>query len=190
LAKCSVCNARKAKRQCRRENGWICTECCGRSRQEEHCHECGFYREIRPKRPYAGIHRFSTKDMESDFQLQSYADTIEGALCFWDHSHEMSLSDASMLSVVEMLLDKHYYRDPSIPCTDDLLREGYDRVVQAMSKDIADVPQETIVKILGVIHFVARRRTRGGREHFDVLQRHVGLRVGSGMRLLVVKDKA
>jgi hypothetical protein len=123
--------------------------------------------------------------MESDFQLQSYADTIEGALCFWDHSHQMSLSDASMLSVVEMLLDKHYYRDSSIPCSDNLLQEGYNLVVQAISEDIADVPPETIVKILGVIHFVARRRTLGGREHFDVLQQHVGLRVGTGMRLLV-----
>jgi hypothetical protein len=123
--------------------------------------------------------------MASDFQLQSYADSIEGALCLWDHSHEMSLSDASMLSVVEMVVDKHYYDDSNIPCTDDLLREGYDMVVQAISEDIADVPQETIVKILGVIHFVARRRTRGGREHLDVLQRHVGLRVGTGMRLVV-----
>ena len=148
MAKCSVCNARKGKRQCERENGWICTECCGSTRQAEHCQGCGFYRESRPKRHYAGIPRFSTQDMESDFQLQSYADTIEGALCFWDHLHEMSLSDASMLSVAEMLLDKYYYHDSSIPCTENLLREGYDMVVQAISEDIADVPQETIVKIL------------------------------------------
>jgi hypothetical protein len=123
--------------------------------------------------------------MESDLQLQFYADTIEGALCFWDHSHEMTLSDASMLAVVEMLLDKHYYHDSDTSCTDSLLREGYELVAHAISEDMADVPQDTVIKTLGVIHFVAKRRTRGGREHLDVLQRHVGLRLGTGMRVLV-----
>ena len=123
--------------------------------------------------------------MASDFQLQSYADSIEGALCLWDHSHEMSLSDASMLSVVEMLLDEYYYHDSGTSSTDALLREGYEMVTQAISEDMADVPQDTLVKILGVIHFVARRRTRGGREHLRVLQQYVGLRVGPSMRLLV-----
>jgi hypothetical protein len=123
--------------------------------------------------------------MESDFQLQSYANTIEGALCSWDHLHDMSLSDASMLSVVEMLLDEYYYHDSGTSSTDALLREGYGMVTQAISEDMADVPQDTLVKILGVIHFVARRRTRGGREHLRVLQQYVGLRVGPGMRLLV-----
>ena len=124
--------------------------------------------------------------MESDFQLQSYADSIEGALCLWDHSHEMSLRDASILGVVEMLIDKHYYHDSGTSSPDDdLLREGYDMVSRAISEDMADVPPDTLVRILGVIHFVARRRTRGGREHLRVLQQYVGLRVGPSMRLLV-----
>jgi hypothetical protein len=123
--------------------------------------------------------------MESDFQLQSYADSIEGALCLWDHSHEMSLSDASALRVIEMLLDRHYYHDSGASNTDSLLREGFDMVTRAILEDLPSVPNDTIIKILGVIYFVARRRSRGGREHLDVLQHYVGLRVGTGMRLLV-----
>jgi len=127
--------------------------------------------------------------MESDFRLQSYADSIEGALCLWDLSHEMSLRDASMLRVVEMLIDKHYYHDSGTSFTDDaLLREGYDMVSRAISEDIADVPSDTLVRILGVIHFVARRRTRGGREHFDVLQQYVGLRLGTGTFLKILPN--
>jgi hypothetical protein len=185
LAKCSVCSARKGKRQCKRENGWICSECCGGARQMEHCEGCGYWKVSKPKRHYSDIPRFSTQEMELDYQLQSYADTIEGALCSWDYSHDMSLSDASMLTVVEMLLDKHYYHDSHISYDESLLGEGYEAVDHAVAQDLGDVPQDTLVKVLGVIHFVAKRRTRGGREHLDVLQKHVGLRVGTGMRLLV-----
>jgi hypothetical protein len=125
--------------------------------------------------------------MESDFQLQSFADSIEGALCFWDHSHERFLRDKSMLGVVEMLIDKYYHDDSETSSIDDaLLREGYDIVNRAISEDMADVPLDTLVKILGVIHFVARRRTRGGREHFDVLQQYVGLRLGTGAHLKIL----
>lgn len=187
MAKCSVCNTRKGKRQCNREKGWICSECCGGIRQVEHCQGCGYYRQSRPKRHYADIPRFSTEEMESDFRLQSYADSIEGALCFWDHSHERSLRDESMLNIVEMLIDKYFYDDSETSSIDDaLLREGYDIVGRAISEDMADVPLDTLVKILGVIHFVARRRTRGGREHFDVLQRYVGLRLGTGTHLKIL----
>jgi hypothetical protein len=123
--------------------------------------------------------------MESDFDLQSYADSIEGALCLWDHSHEMSLGDASAIRVIEMLLDKYYYNDSGTPCPDGLLEEGFNMVTQAISEDLASVPADTLIKILGVIHFVACRRSRGGREYLDVLQQYVGLRVDTGMRLLV-----
>jgi hypothetical protein len=39
----------------------------------------------------------------------------------------MSLRDSSMLGVVEMLIDKHYYHELGTSLTDDsLLQEGYD----------------------------------------------------------------
>ena len=189
MAKCSVCNARKGKRQCSREKDWICAECCGATRKAEHCQGCGYYRESRPKRHYADVPRFSTKEMESDLQLQSCADSIEGALCLWDCSHEMSLRDSSMLGVVEMLIDKYYYHELGTSLTDDsLLQEGYDIVNRAISEDMADVLPDTLVRILGVIHFVAQRRTRGGREHFDVLQQYVGLRLDTGTHLKILPN--
>ena len=185
LAKCSICNSRKGKRKCTREKGWVCSQCCGNTRQAERCQGCEFYRQSTPTRRYAGIPRFSTQDMASDFQLQSYADAIEGTLCVWDHSHQRLLSDISALRIIEMLLDKYYYHDSDVSCTDSLLREGFDMVLNSISDDLADVSEGVIVKILGVIHFVARRRSRGGREYLDVIQQYVGLRVGSGMRLLL-----
>lgn len=188
MARCSICNARKGKRQCKREKGWVCTECCGSTRHAELCQGCRYFKESRPMRRYADIPRFSTQEMESDFQLQSYADSIEGALCFWDHSHEMSLGDASALRVIEMLLDRYYYHDSDTSSTDSLLQEGFDMVAQAILEDLASVPDDTIIKILGVIHFVARRRSHGGREHLDVLQQYVGLRLGTGTHLKILPN--
>jgi len=185
LTKCSICNSRKGKRKCTREKGWVCSQCCGSTRQAERCQGCEFYRQSTPTRRYAGIPRFSTQDMASDFQLQSYADAIEGTLCVWDHSHQRLLSDVSALRIIEMLLDKYYYHDSDVSCTDSLLREGFDMVLNSISDDLADVSEGVIVKILGVIHFVARRRSHGGREYLDIIQQYVGLRVGSGMRLLL-----
>lgn len=95
-----------------------------------------------------------------------------------------------MLRVVEMLIDRHYHHDSGASSTDDaLLREGYEMVSRAISEDMADVPPDTLVRILGVIHFVARRRTCGGREHFDVLQQYVGLRLGPGAHLKILPNK-
>jgi hypothetical protein len=182
--KCSICGNRKGKRQCKRENGWVCSLCCGDTRRAERCLGCGFYRESSPKRRYTEAPRFSTQDMESDFQLQSYANAIEGTLSLWDLNHERSFRDVSALRLIEMLLDTYHYHDSDISCTDSLLREGFDMVVQAISDDLAGISPETVAKILGVIHFVARRRSQGGREYLDFIQQYVGLRVGTGMRLL------
>jgi len=94
-----------------------------------------------------------------------------------------------LLGVVETLIDKHYYHESGTSLTDDdLLREGYDIVNRAISEDMADVLPDTLVRILGVIHFVAQRRTRGGREHFDVLQQYVGLRLGTGRHLKILPN--
>jgi hypothetical protein len=78
----------------------------------------------------------------------------------------------------------HYRASPSL-CNEDLLREGFEMVIRAISSDLAEVSDEVIVRILGVIHFVARRRSRAGREYLDVIRQYVGLRVGPGMGLLL-----
>lgn len=126
--------------------------------------------------------RFSTMEMENDFDLQSHSNSIEGTLCAWDNSFQNSLKDESLIKVLEMLLDKHYFHDEDVSSPDAAVQKGFEMVSQSMKEDIADLPDETIVKILGVIHYVAKRRARGGRDHFEILQQYVGVRVASGMR--------
>jgi hypothetical protein len=121
--------------------------------------------------------------MDADLELQAYANTIEATLCLWDHKHEGRLTDGSALRVMEMLLDKYHFGDSDISTTEEPLREGFEMVVHAIGEDLEDVPDDTIVKILGVIYFVARRRTTGGREYLDMIHAFVGTRTGPGIRV-------
>ncbi len=122
--------------------------------------------------------------MDDDPDLQSCANTVEATLCLWDSRNRGTLNDSSAIKVLEMLLDRYHYKDCEVVETDSLVLEGFEMVLQSMAEDLPDTPAETIVKILGVIHFVARRRTRGGREYFDVIHEYVGLRGGPGIRIL------
>jgi hypothetical protein len=184
MAKCLMCNSRKGQRKCLREDGMVCSQCCGETRQAEQCGECAYYRDNIPVRRYVDVPRFSTQTMDSDMQLQSYGYTIEASLCQLDYSRNMSLKDATALKILEMLLDKFHFHDPDTTCDDSLVCEGFDAVVNSISADLSDVSEEIIVKILGVIYYIARRRSRGGREYFNVIQQYVGMRVAPGVRVL------
>jgi hypothetical protein len=122
--------------------------------------------------------------MDDDSDLQSYANSVEATFCLWDSYHGNALTDDSAIRVVEMLLDRYYYKDSEVADADPVLLEGLDLVSRSMAEDLSDGSGETIVKILSVIHFVARRRTRGGREYFDIIHQYVGLRGGPGIRIL------
>jgi len=47
-----------------------------------------------------------------------------------------------------------------------------------------EVSNEIIVKILGVIRFVAKRRTKYGREYMNIIHQYVGQRIDTGIRIL------
>lgn len=181
--KCPVCNGRKGKRKCLREEGLICSQCCGETRNAEACPGCEFYRDVVSLRRYGDAPRFSTAEMESDFELQTYSNTIEGALGLFDHNNRSSLNDSLALEVLEKLLDRYHFHDAEVVCGEELVQAGFDLVLHAKSEDLADVPEEILVRILGVIRFVAKRRTHGGREYFNIIQQYVGTRIGPGVRL-------
>lgn len=43
MAKCLVCNSQKGKRQCIWKKGFICSPCCGITREQEFCTDCPYY---------------------------------------------------------------------------------------------------------------------------------------------------
>jgi hypothetical protein len=182
MAKCPICNSRKGKRKCLIADGLICSLCCGNTRTEEACSECVFYQK--PKKKYNEVPAYSVSEMDGNMELESYGNSIEGALCAYDIENEGKLNDSDAIRIIELLIDKYHFQDQEIEQEHQTIVNGFNYVDKSIREDLKDVENEKIVKVLGVIRFVAKRRTKTGREYMNVIHQYVGQRVGSGMRIL------
>jgi hypothetical protein len=182
MAKCPICNSRKGKRKCLIVDGLICSPCCGNTRTEAVCSECMFYQK--PKRKYNEVPAYSVSDMDGNMELESYGNAIEGALCAYDIANGKKLNDSDAIRIIELLIDKYHYHDLQMDHEHQITVNGVNYVDKSIREDLKDVENEEIVKVLGVIRFVARRRTKIGREYMTVIHQYVGQRIGSGIRLL------
>ena len=182
MAKCSICNSRKGKRKCLIADGLVCSLCCGNTRTEEACSECVFYQK--PKKKYNEVPAYSVSEMDGNMELESYGNSIEGALCAYDIENEGKLNDSDAIRIIELLIDKYHFHDQEIEQEHQTVVNGVNYVDKSIREDLKDVENEKIVKVLGVIRFVAKRRTKTGREYMNVIHQYVGQRVGSGIRIL------
>jgi len=160
----------------------ICSLCCGNTRTEDACSECSFYQK--PKRKYKEVPAYSVSEMDGNMELESYGNTIEGALCAYDIENGGKLKDSDAIRIIELLIDKYHFQDQQIHTENQIVVNGFNYVEKAIEEDLKKVAVEQIVKILGVIRFVARRRTKLGREYMMIIHQYVGQRVGSGIRIL------
>ncbi|MFI3197753.1 MAG: hypothetical protein QX196_05450 [Methylococcaceae bacterium] len=182
MAKCPVCDSRKGKRQCAISNGLVCSVCCGTIRKEELCLTCSYYQK--PKRKYNEVPSYTASQMAAHDQLNDYSNAIEGALCAYDIENNKSLTDADAIRIIEMLMDKYYFKGVQINADNPFLLAGFNFVDAVIGEDLADIDELVLVKILGVIYFVAKRRTKVGREYMTIIHQYVGQRIGSGIRVM------
>jgi len=182
MAKCPLCNSRKGKRQCLIADSMICSVCCGNTRTAEKCSGCVFYQA--PQRKYSAVPAYSVSDMDGNIELASYGNSIEGALCTYDIENGKSLTDREAIRIIELLIDKYHFQDLHTDQEPQIIGKGVEYVDKSIEEDLKNVDNDEIVKVLGVIRFVATRRTKIGREYMTVIHRYVGQRVGSGIRLL------
>lgn len=182
MAKCPICNSRKGKRKCLLADSFVCSLCCGNTRTEVVCSECGFYQK--PKRKYNEVPAYSVSEMDGNMKLESYGNSIEGALCTYDDENENKLSDHDAIRIIELLIDIHHFKDQCAKEESPLILNGVKYLESSINEDLKDVNNELIVKILGVIRFVARRRTKTGREYMNIIHQYVGKRIASGIRVL------
>ena len=175
MAKCLICNAKKGKRKCMIQDGLICSLCCGKTRTEEACSECVFYQK--PKRKYNEVPAYSVSEMNGDIKLESYGNSIEGALCTYDTKIGGELNDSHAIRIIELLIDKYHFQDQNLNYEHQIVVNGVDYVDKAIRDDLKNVNNKKIVKILGVILFVARRRTDTGKEYMNIIHQYVGMRV-------------
>jgi hypothetical protein len=182
MAKCPICNSRKGKRKCLIAEVLICSLCCGNTRTEEACSECPFYQK--PKRKYNEVPAYLVSEMDGNLELESYGNSIEGALCAYDIENGGKLKDSDAIRIIELLIDKYHFQDQKIDQGSQMIVNGVKYVEKSIEEDLKNVAVEKIIKVLGVIRFVARRRTKIGREYMMIIHQYVGQRVGSGIRIL------
>ena len=65
-----------------------------------------------------------------------------------------------VITILDKLLNKYYFKDENLEFENEL-------------------DKTTIVKILGIIRFVAKHRTTGGREYLTVIHQYVGTYIGN-----------
>jgi len=185
MSKCPVCHSRKAKRKCLiTEDNNICSLCCGQIRKEESCSDCRYYQSPKLRRKYNETPAYSTMQMEANYELQSYSDAIESALGAFDRDTGEKIKDDVALGILKRLIDLYHYKDDEITFESPIVEDGFHYVNNVIKGELALLPEAQLIKILGVLHFVANRRTQGGREYLTVIHRYVGERVAPGVRVI------
>ena len=87
------------------------------------------------------------------------------------------------ITIIEALIDFHHLGDQQINEPSQLILGGVDYVENVIRKDLDEVSNEIVVKILGVIRFVAKRSTKTGREYMNIIHQYVGQRIDTGIRI-------
>ncbi len=182
MAKCPICNSKKGKRKCLINDAFICSLCCGNTRKVETCSECAFYQK--PRKKYHEVPAYSVSDMQRNRELESYGNTVEGALCAYDINNGRKLNDHDAIRIIELLIDRYHFNDLEIDSENQQIINGVHYIDDAIKNDLQNVNNEVIVKILGVTRYVANRRTKTGREYMQVIHQYVGQRVGAGVRII------
>ena len=183
MALCAICYTRIGKRKCVDSNIFVCSQCCGSTRNVEKCTGCEYNEPTGfEKNSYTGVPGFSIKQMADDNTLQRYSDAIEGAICKFDYEHNLQLKDELALRVLELLIDKFYFKKDVIPGENELLNKLYNNLIWVISKNLKAVSDSDITKIVKTIYASVKRHTLlGKREYLNFILAYVGI---DGMRVI------
>lgn len=184
MAKCTECKARKGKRKCKATGTFICSLCCGQSRNQDKCEGCSFFIGVGQNRNYRKVPFYSTQQMADDFELQDIANGIESTLNQVASENADLVYDSTAAQLVELLLDHYHFKDDELKTEDSLLMSGYELLIKVIQDQPNFVPEEELVKVLGAVYRSIQRRTNGGREYLNFIRGAVGTRVADGVRIL------
>jgi len=135
------------------------------------------------KKNYNDVPAYSVSEMDGNMELEFFGDVIEGALCSYDIKVGNKLKDNDAIRIIELLIDRYHFKDQQIDTDSQIVTEGVNHVQKAVKKNLQEINNENIVKLFGVIRFVAKRRTKVGREYMDIIQKYVGP-TDMGIRML------
>ena len=107
--------------------------------------------------------------MDSNPRLQDCSMLIENAIASLDASVEFRIKDSVPIRIYELLLDKYHFNDHTLASEDTIVERGFHQVDETIKDNMKLFDQEILVRVLGVLRFIALRRTRGGREYLRVV---------------------
>ncbi len=178
MAKCPLCNSRKGKRKCLATESFVCSLCCGDFRNVEKCAGCSFFKDDKSIRNYSKTPYIPLREMAGNLEMQDAARVIESALCEFALAHRQSVADRQVSRLLELLLDKYFFGDPTFNFQNELEKAGFELVDQAIQDNFEGLGNENVSEIIGAIYRSIKRRTNGNREYLEfITRRHVGMRL-------------
>ena len=184
MAKCTICNSRKGKRNCQITNSQICSECCGPLRNAKKCEGCPFYKDEKSQRNYGQSPSIALQEMEQNFGHQEYTNIIESALCKIDSDTNQALRDAFFMRLLELLLDKYFFNDSAAAFANPIEQEAFETIERIIREEMKNLNHQEISKYLGTIFRSVRRRNTGRRDYIEFIREYVGVRVAPGVRMM------
>lgn len=184
MAKCSICNSRKGKRKCIADDSFVCSLCCGQSRNSDKCTGCSFYKGDSYNRNYRKVPFYGIRQMSDSMELQHISNALESILYSFDTETENDFTDKTVLQLLELAFDKYHFKDSELVFSNSALKILFERMLQLIEQDLFDTPKEQLIKVLSSIYRSVQRRTNGGREYLTFVQQFVGPRVGPSVRVL------
>jgi hypothetical protein len=184
MAKCSICNSRKGKRKCKVNETFICSLCCGQTRNIAKCEGCSFFKNANKSRNYRKVPFYVTNQMSDSMELQDISNTIESILCGFELNCEELFNDKTAIGLLELFFDKYYFKDLELNFGTTAEKEQFNEMVAIVEQDLSSIPEEQRIKVMASIYRSIQRRTNGGREYLQFAQQYVGARIASGARAL------
>ena len=181
MAKCLMCNRVKGKRECQIVGGLVCSLCCGTTRNEKDCVGCEYYKSPQSTRKYNKVPSYRPIDMDGNERLENISEHIESAFCTIDKYYKYELTDEIPKKILERLLDKYHFRDEKLVFNSIIVEKGFNYIEDIITKYRLLDDVDTLIKVIGVIHFVLVRRSRGNREYLKIIHKYAGDE--SGLRI-------
>ena len=161
MAKCIICQTRKGKRKCRVTETFICSQCCGTSRDQEKCEGCHYAGNSTVGRNYKRVPYYPVAEMSKDADLEMISRVIENSLCrVWKENENVNDTIASRL--IEMQLDRVHFHDQEPKIDDPVLQAGHKVLTNAVQRGLDQVSEEKLVRVLAAVYRSIQRRNVGG----------------------------
>ena len=184
MAKCSICNSRKGKRKCMADDSFVCSLCCGQSRNPDKCTGCSFYKDASHRRNYRTVPYYEIQQMSKSIELQDISNVVESVLCKFGIENKEEFTDKTASQLLELFFDKYYFKDVKLLISNSSLMDKFERMLQIIEHDFPETSKEQLIKVMASIYRSVQRRTCGGREYLTFAQQYVGARIGPNARVL------